>query len=570
MNKFACIFSILLMLPFGAIGQENNDLGSIELNVIDRYKGRIAEAVKISRNANFIDTNVRKLPVRYEVPVVTRQFTFRPKALKPMTISKVTVPVLPHYHLDLGAGLNGLFTAHASAGSDRSTKRQWGVELDHYNIRNGVSDIPWSTSQHFKNRLHGHLKLFLDQRKWSLNNQLLFGTEGIRYYGFPSENLLPNALPYDEALRQTYYDLGWNGTLTKLRHRQEKNALEQLQGAYHFFFDRFYNQEHQLNIAQQSHFDLSGQPLQLGSRIDYLRANFDSVQGGNRMMYNIGLMPSITQQWNGFQFKIGAQIGLYGRSHSQEKEATNNFYLLPDFEVLYSFVPTYFSVYGLWKGDVALQSYRNLAGGNPFIMPNGVAQEVSTRNYLEAGLKGRIINPLRFQLSARYTLADDMPFYYRNPFFFQSPYTPGLQVVYDDVDQITLRGELEFQQERWSAGGWLEYNLYETDSLAAAFHLPQWRMALNGEYKINNRLGTGIGLQYVGERTAYNPLLETLTQNTSTLDAYTDLHLHLRYHYNQYLQARLDFDNLLGKSYEIWYGYPSVGFQMALTLSYRF
>lgn len=570
MSKLKPLFSVILLLPLMAIAQEKNDLGAIELNVIDRYKGRIAEAVKISRNANFIDTNVRKLPVRYEVPVVTRQFTFRPKTLKPMTISKVAVPVLPHYHLDLGVGLNGLFTAHASAGSDRSAKRQWGVEIDHYNIRNGVSDIAWSNSQHFKNRLNGHLKVFLDQRKWSLNNQLHFGSEGIRYYGFPSDYLVPNVLPYEEALRQTYYDLGWNGSLINLRHQQQPLALEELNGTYHFFFDRYYNQEHQVTIDQQSHFDLSGQPLLLGGRLDYLRSNFDSVQGGNRMMYNIGLLPSITQQWNGFQFKLGAQVGLYGRSHSQEKEAINAFYLLPDFEVQYSFVPTYFSVYGHWKGDIAIQSYRNLAGGNPFIMPSGVAQEASKRNWLEAGIKGRIINPLSFQLSGRYTLADDMPLYYRNHLFFQSPYSPGLQVVYDDVDQITLRGELKFEQDRWSVDGCLEYNHYETDSLFAAFHMPEWRMALNGEYRINNRLGTGLGVRYVGKRMAYNPSLETLTQTSSTLDAYTDLHLHLRYHYNQYLQARLDFDNLLGKSYEIWYGYPSVGFQMALTLSYRF
>jgi hypothetical protein len=101
--------ALLLIGPF-VHGQEKNDLGSIELQVIERYKGRIAEAVKISRNADFIDTTTHKLSVRYEVPIQTRQFEFRPKPLKPLTVAKASVAKLPLHHLRVGFGLYGLFT----------------------------------------------------------------------------------------------------------------------------------------------------------------------------------------------------------------------------------------------------------------------------------------------------------------------------------------------------------------------------------------------------------------------------------------------------------------------------
>jgi hypothetical protein len=569
MNKKILFAIVVFFGPLFTFAQEESDLGSIELNVIDRYKGRIAEAVKISRNANFIDTSIRKLPVRYEVPIETRQFTFRPKPLTPMTISKVPVKILPHYHLDLGFGLNGFFSAHASVSSDRSARRQWGIEFDHWNIRSGVSDIIYDNSPHFKNRLEGHLKSFLGQRKWSFQNRLALGSEGLRYYGIPTDEA-PKGIDFDgDAMRQAYYNIAWDGRLKNLSSAKKANALDEIGASYSFFFDRFQSQEHEIKVDQESHIDLSGERLNIGSRLDYIRSNFDSVNGGSRLLYDVGLMPSISSSWGDFRFKLGVQLGLYGRSFSLEDEATNEFYLLPDFEAEYSFVPTYLSAFVNWKGNIQAQSYRELTNRNPFISP-GVNQEVSRQSSLEGGFRGRIIDPLSFRVLTRYTLADDMPLFYRNPFYATPPFDPALVVLYDAVDIFTLRGEMRYAIDDWTIDGWMEFNTYDTDSLRAAYHLAELRFGLAGQYRISNRIETGLGMQFVGERTAYDQQFEPLTGRSGKLDPYLDLHLNLTYHYNEYLEARLNLDNIFANSYEIWLGYPSVGFQGSLTLSYRF
>ena len=139
----------LLLLCAGLAFQAllaQEQLKNVEVTVLDRYKGRITESVKISRNADFIDTTDTKIPVSYRVPSSALQFSFRPEPLKPMLISKVPVQVLPKHHIDLGFGNYGLFTAHATTSGGRSSKRQWGVELDHMNLSGGVEDIAFENN----------------------------------------------------------------------------------------------------------------------------------------------------------------------------------------------------------------------------------------------------------------------------------------------------------------------------------------------------------------------------------------------------------------------------------------
>lgn len=569
-NKITALL-VLCLMGGTSFGQEDkSDLGSIELNVIDRYKGRISEAVKISRSADFIDTTVNKLPVRYKVPIQTKLFEFNPKPLKPMTISKVPVTKLPHYHVDLGFGLYGFFTFHGSAASDRSRKKQWGVDLDLWTIRTGVDDIIYSDNSHQNLRLSAHLKNILGKGKWSLKHQLNAQLQSVTYYGAPAE-WFANALLADDIAAEfrSYGDFSYAARLNLLKAPKEKSHLETLGLTYGFLLDDFDGKEHRVYFDQNSKINLSGEMLDLGLDVGFVRSLLERNPTGGNTLYKVGISPSITSKYKDLRFKLGVQFGAFGNSSDSIPGNTDEVYLLPDFSAEYSFVPTYLSAFAAWSGSVELNSYSSMVNGNPFVNGVMIQQEVTRKSWIEGGIKGRIVNPLSFKILGRFTLANDLPIFYRSPNVASTLLTPGFAVIYDDMDIATIRGELKFEQKDWSIDTWVEYNNYDTDTTFAAFHLPQWQVGFNGNYQLSDQLNTGLSLAYIGSRRAFDPSLEN-AYIQSELPGYVDLGLNIQYNYNDYLSARLNLDNILDNNYDIWLGYQSIGFQASLTLSYRF
>lgn len=558
--------ALLLIGPF-VHGQEKNDLGSIELQVIERYKGRIAEAVKISRNADFIDTTTHKLSVRYEVPIQTRQFEFRPKPLKPLTVAKASVSKLPLHHLRVGFGLYGLFTLQGSIASDRSRKKQWGADLDMWSVQNGVGDLAYPSNPHRQMRLSAHMKNILSRGKWALKNKVEGGHEGISYYGLPSSWATNILLPDDAAPeRRNYYGLSYAGELKLLKVPGSSSHLRRIGIDYGFFSDDIKSSEHRFSVDQNAVIDLSGQALDLGASADFLRTELPENSFQGLRLYRLGAEPSIQSSYGDLEFTIGVKAGAYGRRSDSLEGGKNGIYLLPDLRAAYSFVPTYFRVFAEWSGDVSLNSFEELVKGNPFISSARMDQQVSRRTWVEGGMEGRIIDHLRFRAYARFTLADQMPLYFRLPGELPNM---GMAVLYDDMDIGSLRGELSYKKADWDLSGWIQWDSYDTDSAFAAYHLPEFRLGLSGTYRLNSQMETGLRLTHIGKRTAFRPD-PAIKQIANELAGYIDLGLQFKYAYNDYLTAHLNLDNVLGQSYDIWLGYPSVGFMASLSVSYRF
>ena len=334
---------------------------------------------------------------------------------------------------------------------------------------------------------------------------------------------------------------------------------------YSFFSDDTQSSEHRFSVNQDAVIDLSGQELDLGAGADFLRTEFPENPFQGLRLYRLGAEPSIQSSYGDLEFMVGVKVGAYGRRSDSLEGGKNGIYLLPDLRASYSFVPTYFRMFAQWSGDVSLNSFEELVKGNPFISSARMDQQVSRRTWVEGGMEGRIIDPLRFRACARFTLADQMPLYFRMPGELPNM---GMAVLYDDMDIGSLRGELSYKKADWDLSGWIQWDSYDTDSAVAAHHLPEFRLGLNGTYRLNSQMETGLRLTHIGKRTAFRP--DTGIPIANELAGYIDLGFQFKYAYNDYLTAHLDLDNVLGQSYDIWLGYPSVGFMASLSVSYRF
>jgi len=546
-----------------ALSAQPGGLGGVELFVVEAYKGRIAEASKISEQPNTVDTLIHARPQTYSVPSVPLQFELAPPPLKPLLVSKVNVPKLPLYHLDLGLGNNGFFTTHLSAGSGRSNKRQWGGEVAHRSTRNGVRDSPFDEQPTGNTRLQGHYKFFDRNSAWSAS--AAYDRQAFSFYGYPDDSAVYEAMGR-EADRQIIHrielDAGWSA----LKREAGKDRLDRAQMGYRYWNDRFGNIENRLFWEAQSHFDLAGQALELGGTVDFFRSDLDSVLEGSRSFALFSLRPMLNDRWGDLRFGLGLDLGYELSTQNLTGTDRGGFYVLPNFKADYSLVPAYLSAFGDWTGSVNPLSLDELNRRFPFLYPS-TEQQTTFRTRFRLGLRGRITHRWSYEVSGHFSDAKNEALLYRDP-LFSGDRGAGFGLLFDRVSALGFEAGMNFQITDLDLHAGLRYNNYETDLYDAAYHLPAWGADFKGAYRLHPKFKAELDLVFEGVRTAYEE--ESQGHLPRELDAYIDLGLGLTYLYNDALSARLRFDNALFQEYQIAYGYAVVPFQASLLLSYRF
>jgi len=565
------VSTLYVLLGLGGLGTtpvahaQTNGLGGVELSVVERYKGRIAEASKLSEQPNTFDTLVQTRPQQYRVPTVPLQFELDPPPLKPLLVSKVQVPKLPNYHLDLGAGNNGLFLTHLTAASGRSSKQQWGAEFDHRSYSGGVPDNAFDDQNRSQTRLQGHLKKFTRSSVWS--GSAAYDRQGFRYYGFPEALIAPDSTGFpEEAERQIVHRVELGAGWSRLNPQPQKDQFDRSTLDYGYLSDRFGNRENRLAWEGGGHFDLAGQRLDLDGTFDFFRTDFDSVGQQSRSFAQFGLKPTLVDQWGELKFSLGIDVGYNATTFNLSGTDRGGFYLLPNFKADYTLVPGYLSAFADWTGSIDNLSYHELNRRFDFLYPT-FDQETTRQSQIRLGLRGRITHRWVYEVSGHFADARKQALLYRDP-LFSGPQGSGFGLLYDAVSRLGFEGSMGYETPELSFRAVLNYDAYETDRYDAAYHLPALRLSVDADYEVHPKIRLEASMRVVGSRLAYEEGTAGLLDRT--LDPFVDLGLGGLYHYNEALSARLRFDNGLFQSYDLTYGYGAQRFMASLTLGYRF
>ncbi len=557
------LLTAALLFGSGLVNAQPGGLGGVELFVVEAYKGRIAEASKISEQPNTVDTLVHTRPQTYSVASIPLQFELAPPPLKPLLVSKVNVPKLPNYHLDLGLGNNGFFTTHLSAGSGRSNKRQWGGEFAHRSTQSGVRDNPFDDQPTRNTRLQGHFKLFDRNSAWS--GSAAYDRQAFSYYGFPEDTALFETAG-SEAEKQNIHRIELDAAWTSLKPEPGKDRLDQARMGYRYLKDRFGNFENRLFWEAQSHFDLAGQGLELGGTVDFFRSDMDSIDARSRSFALFSLRPMLNDRWGDLRFGLGLDLGYELSTFNLSGTDRGGFYVLPNFRADYTLVPAYLSAFGDWTGRIDPLSLDELNRKFPFLHPS-TDQETTRKTRFRLGVRGRITHRWSYEVSGHYSDARNEALLYRDP-NFEGVRGAGFGLLFDRVSALGFEAGMNFQTSDLDLQAGLQYDNYDTDLFDAAYHLPSWKAHLTGGYRVHPKFRAELELEFEGVRTAYEE--ETQGILARDLDGYIDLGLGVTYLYNDALSARLRFDNVLFQEYYIAYGYAVVPFQASLVLSYRF
>lgn len=400
---------------------------------------------------------------------------------------------------------------------------------------------------------------------YTYNGSNYYGINVPEFYATPGMDLKQNA---HKLTFKSDYDLYSNNYLDKAS----------FQAGY--WWDRFDSKESFVDIKaklaksdQDASLLISG--LNFGVEADVL-FNYTNTQFGlgteNKYSFlTAGFSPVLRISSRGSYLKIGANLMYNG-----ELENNNTKFLLyPKAEFLFHAAKE-ISLYAGIDGGLKLHNMADLSVENPYLFSNQVLKPTNTLYRVYAGIKGDVGKSLKYEAETSFTKAEDLLFYMRNPYelstgiIMLTPYNRlnTFNAVYDDGNILTVKGSLQYIYNgdlNFALEG--EFNRYDLDDLKDPYGLPNFKVGLDGSYKmLDDKLKLGAKLFFIGQRKSnyfyYDPTDISIHEGITTMDPYVDLNLSASYQIMDWFSIFLNGNNLFGKNYERFQGYKVLGAQV--------
>ncbi len=573
MKKVGLIFA-LICTGFSFVNAQNEEVGNVEVNVVDQYKANIKEAVKISNQPGFVDTTTIKLPVQYGIKPQMLSFKYHPEVLQPMRVGRIRLGKLPQNMVRLGARNYGTALAEIVLSNSRSKTFNWDLDIRHFSSQKGVKDVAYDKTPYMINevKLGG---------RWILKNYRLDAKAGLdwnshSYYGIPNtaEDVGVVIPDIQKNAFQRYF-----GAVNVDRVFKGKKAIFQKAGINYHYFTNNWETNEQL-ISGTSYWRL---PQEVKSHLLGAELNVDwqSTQMGvnnfDRNQLNVKFFPKAMGRYMGVNYTLGLNLNFYNSSESLAGTEESGFitYLFPEIALEAELVKNVLFAFGGWTGDVTVNGIYNLTKTNPFLLPEtGITPTALNKVY--GGLEGAIAKNISYKLEGGVNFVRSLPLFFRSGDSLTVPYNgenlPAFETVFVRGNFVYARGEITYNRKNTSINGYgeyFEYNLYKNNSgdLENAYHLPTLKIGVDAMQKLKEKFEVRAGVAFVGGRKALDADGQFYKAKMKNI---VDVNLGIGYNVNNNFSARLDFANLLSQEYEIWLGYPSQRFRVMLSLMYVF
>jgi hypothetical protein len=272
----------------------------------------------------------------------------------------------------------------------------------------------------------------------------------------------------------------------------------------------------------------------------------------------------------GEKFRINAGLGIY---IDADTEADFHFY--PIAEIKYNVIDDILVPYIGVNGEKRRVNYASITKENLF-----VANEIELRNTNEkfnfyGGLRGTLSKKLSFNVSGSFKrTTDDYLFVQLSD--SNRTLTKEYHAVYDEIDELNITGEMAYRiNEKIIIYGQADYFVFEATDQQEAWHRPDVKASISGEYNLRNKIIIKTDLIYWGEQFArgeanVDVLPNVIEYNVVKLKAIFDANLNVEYRYTKRLSAFVQFNNIGGVNFEKYKDYPTQGFNVWGGVSYAF
>lgn len=260
-------------------------------------------------------------------------------------------------------------------------------------------------------------------------------------------------------------------------------------------------------------------------------------------------------------FKTGDNIGIY-----------------PDVLGSVFMLDNMLEFYAKFGGRSKINTFADIVAENPFVTTNFTNFSEfgyeKTNFDFQAGVKAKVLNNLDAHVGVRYRNIKNSVFYVPDLDFYVNYsddatvyHLQAFDIVFEDYKAVNVLADVHWKaMEKLDIAAELSVNSYTlTDKTEKAWYKPSFTMTLRGDYRLDETWKFNASMMLMGKRWAMN-----LDNVAVQLDPAFDFQVGADYQIMEDLAAFAEIHNLFHDKYQLYYNYPSVGFEIFAGIKYRF
>ena len=578
LGKVGIGFLFLLVSQF-SFAQKKEQIGTETVNVVKPYTPKISDAFKVKEIPELDDEgNAKKENIKYTIFSFPVASTFTPSKGKAEGVEKEKQEHLFKNYATFGVGNYGTFIGELFVNHDLNDTDYIGGMFRHHSSEGGIQNVALE-DRFYDTSLD--LMYGSNQKNVSWNLDLGYQNQIYNWYGLP-ENFGSTLTPQNRMTllneinpQQTYGTISLGGNVAFTESFLNKASLK-----YNHFSDAFGSSENRFYAKPTVAFNVMESAVKTNIIVDYVGGSFKknySNTNAERLEYgftNFGIVPSFVMQQDDWTLNIGA--GLF---YSLDNVNNNNKFLVyPQFNASYKVVGDLMIFYAGAEGNLEQNSYMDFVSENPFLSPTLNIAPTDKQYDIFAGLKGKLINTVSYNVKASYINERNKALFKSNDYNENAGnadygYGNSFQVVYDDMRTLSFYGELKADfSDDVSFGINGTFSKYTNDFEQEAWNLPTIKISSNLDFNITEKWFAGANVFYVGDRKEFTILAfePAYIEGTTTLKSYFDVNANIGYKYSDRLTAFARANNITNNAYQKWLNYQVQGFQVILGVNYKF
>lgn len=553
MKKLTAIIILISLLHPLLFGQ--NPTINKEVRVIKAYKPNIEDADKMLVQPILGDTIKYKPQAAYYLQPRRERTSFEPRPIKPAKM--VGVPLNKLYNTYLKAGVGNYFTPLAEISVNNLRNRQYSISA-FARHKSSLGKVKLENNE----KVHaGYANNNVEVSGKYFFNEITLGATLAAYsktcyaYGYDTERF-----PSDVFSVPTKKDTRINYTNIQSSFYAHSTHADSNRINYYAEIQvgRFSNASNfpQNNIITSFNIERLIQNIYVGADIKSHAENVNDTLLRNTRY--IGVTPWMSIRNPGWTFRLG--MGLYSDRVSEKLHA------FPNAHISFTIVEDVLYPYAGLNGGVSSNSYAMLAGRNPYIT-EGTAQGLTiTKINAYAGVKGSLNSKAAFNLKASLKIDNNYAFFITDT---ASAYNARFTLDNQNNDLITndYMAELQYfisNTLRISSRLSL-YNYTVSNGPETAWHLPAYKLAINGFYNLHDKILFNTSVIGYGKREVYDVINDKALQ----LNPFLDINFKAEYVYSTLLSFFVQGHNLLAENYQLWQNYPVQRLQLIAGLKYN-
>lgn len=542
--------SVILMAQ-----QEKDTVKTQVINVTRSFEPKVQDAFKLNVNPDIDKLPEEKIPVEISIRSVPVAPTFTPEkgGMAHFNIRNMTENVYQSF-VSFSAGNYTQIKSEAYLFYPVSDRLGAALNLSHYSSQGGVGAGGLKFEPFYHTFLNFLFDYKTDESTWNFD----LGYKG--HINYLKKDLNSTLVTTPVVLTNNHKE---NNFVFDLKGTFNDNFIKDLNFEYNNYWDEFTNTEHEVQLSSNfvvpiDEFDLKTR-LQTGLVTgDLGKLNFVENYADKNITYkniNFGISPSV--QINNDRLIVNAGVKIF---YQNNDTLFKKIQFLPNFKTSLNLIYEKLTVFAGVTGDLIQNSHSELSYLNPYLRTENIILPSLMPYDLYGGFNGALTSVFSYEVKMGYRQVKNYPFYnYDNINMFI-----GYGIIYDDLSQSYFDTALNIGVgKRIDVKLHLTYMQNKAQNTSKVLFLPDFSFKSILIFNPTDRLSFNATIHSLGNR--------NFSQNVAGyISGYNDMNIGVRYNINKQFTAFLQANNLLSKTYEIYYGYPVQKLQILAGASYRF